>query len=199
LRARLEALKEGDKLEGFRVDQELKSARSRSFLLNARRIEHTPLILLAFEDVTERLRAEKVFQRTEMGLRELLTATVEAIVMTDSAGTIVFANQTATQVFGFTADEMIGLPVDRLVPQRLRGAYAKHRADYLAHFSTRPMEPARDLIGRRKDGTEFPIEVVLGSMERENGLLVVSFITDTTGRRESESKIREYQNKLQRM
>jgi two-component system CheB/CheR fusion protein len=199
LRTRLEALTEGDKLEGFRVEQDPKGARSRTFLLNARRIEQTPLILLAFEDVTERVRAEKAFHRTEMGFRELLSTATEAILMTDPAGTIVFANQAATQIFGFSADELIGLSVDTLVPERLRGAHAKHRASYMAHFSTRPMGRTRNLVGRKKDGTEFPIDVVLGAMERESGPLVVSFITDTTGRRESESKLREYQDKLQRM
>lgn len=199
LRARLEALGEGDKLEGFRVEQELEGNGARAFVLNARRIEHTPSVLLALEDVTERERAEEVARRTESGFREMLTTAAEAILMTARDGRIVFANQAAARIFGFAADEMEGLPVDSLLPERLRGRHTRHRADYMKDLSPRLMGRDRELVGVRKDGVEFPIEVVLGSMVREGEALVVSFVNDITRRRESEGKIREYQDKLQHM
>ena len=136
---------------------------------------------------------------TEIGVREMLTTAAEAILMSDGAGHIVFANQAAAHVFGFATNEMLGVSVDTLVPERLRGHHAQHRADYIATPSPRPMGRDRELVGRRKDGTEFAIEVVLGSMAREGGPLVVSFIADITRRRESEKKLRDYQAKLQHM
>ena len=142
---------------------------------------------------------EEAVHWTEIGVREMLATAAEAILMTDGAGQIVFANQAAAQVFGFAADEMLGLPVDTLVPERLRGHHAQHRADYIATPSPRPMGRDRALVGRRRDGMEFPIEVVLSSMSRKGGPLVVSFITDITRRRESEEKLRDYQAKLQHM
>jgi two-component system CheB/CheR fusion protein len=199
LRQRIEALGQGDQLQGFALEQEFANIGERAFVLNARRIEHTTEVLLALEDVTEQKRATAATQRTELGFREMLTTAAEAILMADVAGTIVFANRMAAQIFGFSIDELLGLFVENLMPERLRAEHATHRAGYLADPTPRRMGRDRKLVGRRKDGTEFPVEVVLGSMEREAGRLVVSFITDITARAEAETKIREYRDKLQRM
>jgi PAS domain S-box-containing protein len=119
--------------------------------------------------------------------------------MFDPTGRVLFANPAAAQLFGFEREELTGLSVDSLVPERLREIHASHRADYLAAPSSRPMGRGRDLVGRRKDGSEFPIEVVLSTMTREDALVVVAFVTDVTQRRTAERQIGAYQDRLRRM
>jgi PAS domain S-box-containing protein len=199
LRRQLKELGEGVALEGFRVELDLNGAGHRVFVLNARRIEHTSSTLLALEDVTEREHAVAALRRTEAGYREMLMTAAEAIFMSDRTGRIVFANDMATKYFGYAAEELAGLSVDLLVPKGLSELHAQHRTEYLAEAIPRPMGRDRDLVGRRKDGSEFPIEVILGSMQGGSGQLIVSFVTDISRRREAEQKIRDYQGKLQKM
>jgi two-component system CheB/CheR fusion protein len=184
LRKRIEALGAGDSFDGYRLEQDLPDRQSqpgridrgrRVMLLHGRRIEGTSLTLLVIEDVTERERATEAVRQTELGFREMLMTAAEAILMADGAGKVVFANRRAEEIFGFAESEMLGLDRGALVPER-------------------PSEP--DLRGRRKNGTEFPIEVVVGSMPRPGGPLAVSFVTDTTRRMEFEKKLRDYQDKL---
>jgi signal transduction histidine kinase len=85
------------------------------------------------------------------------------------------------------------------LPERVREIHARQRGEYLAAPSSRPMGRDRDLVGRRKDGSEFPIEVALSTMTREDGPVVVAFVTDVTQRRQTERQIRAYQDRLRRM
>jgi len=198
LKRRLQDLGEEDRIEGYRVELESSEER-RVFALNGRRIEQTPQILLALEEVTDQDRAERALQRTESGFREMLTTIAEAILMTDGVGRIVFANEMAGKLFGYATEELVGLPVDALVPERMRGRHTQDRSDFMLAPSTRRMGRGVPPLGRRKDGGEFPLEVVLGSMQQEGGPLVMSFISDISARLEAERKLRDYRDRLQRM
>jgi len=179
LKKSLEELAEGHAFEGLRVERDFGHVGQRAFVLNARRIEHTSFVLLALEDVTEKERAETALKRTESGFREMLMTAAEAVFMTEPTGTIVFANHAAAASFGFAEAELLGMSIAELIPEALRVAHVQN--------------------GRRKDGTEFPLEVVLGSMATAKGPLAVSFVTDISRRRETETKLRDYQDKLQHM
>jgi two-component system CheB/CheR fusion protein len=198
LRKHLEELGAGDTFEGYRLEQDLADGGRRVMLLNGRRIEGSPLTLLVIGDVTERERAAEAVKQTELGYREMLTTAAEAILMADSSGKIVFANRCAEEIFGFAESEMLGLQRAVLIPERpsrhggTRGDGG--RRDGAA--SAPPLASGSGLRGRRKNGTEFPIEVVVGSMPREGGPLAVSFVTDMTRRMEFEKKLRDYQDKL---
>ncbi len=150
-------------------------------------------------DISERRRAERALEVSESGFRDMLTCTAQAIVMTDATGKILFANNMMKRIFGFVPGELAGRSVDVLLPERLRDIHATHRAEYVTDPSPRTMGLNRNLLGRRKDGTEFPIEVALGPMKTESGPVVVAFINDITPRREAEKEIRGYQERLQRM
>ena len=154
-------------------------------------------VLLAFRDVTEAERTR--IARADLSFRDALTGAAEAIVMVDAAGWILYANPAAAKIFGFRVEELPGLSVDVLLPEGLREIHARHRARYLASPSARPMGPGRDLVGRRKDGSEFPIEVALSTMARDDGPVVVAFVTDVTQRRAAERQITLYQDRLRRM
>jgi PAS domain S-box-containing protein len=199
LKKNLDELAEGHAFEGLRVEQDFGPVGRRAFVLNARRIEHTSFVLLALEDVTEKEHAETALQRTEIGFRDMLMTAAEAVFMSDPSGKIVFANQAAGKSFGYAETELLGMTIEALVPEPLRSAHVQHRAEFMAAPSPRPMGGDRPLAGRRKDGTAFPLEIVLGSMTTAAGPLAVSFVTDISRRRETEKKIRDYQDKLQHM
>jgi len=196
LRQQFEALGASGSFESYRLELATEPTERRVFLLNARRIEGSSLVLLALDDVTSVERAAEAVQRTEHGFREMLTTATEAIVMSDAAGHIVFANHAAEAMFGYAALELLGMEAQALVPEAERTGCELDRAAYLAAPSARPMARSGNRLRRRKDGREFPVEIVLGSMQTETGPLVVSFITDISERLAAQRAIADYQQKL---
>ena len=182
-------LAEEASVEGVLLEHDFAGGR-RSFLLNARRIERTSLILLAMADITARIQAEEALRRSERRFfRDVLTTADQAILMCDRAGELVFANDRAEQLFGFLRGAMLGVSVDTLVP----GLTDAQPAAPL------PMGPGRGLVGRTAADVEFPVEVSVGAVEDEGRLLRVAFVADMTERRRSEAVIRDYQARLQGM
>ena len=186
----LQELTKGGSVSDFRVEQPATDGGS-SFLLNAHHIDGTELYLLALQDVTESAR------RVELG--DILVGAAEGILMADAAGRILFANPAAAEIFGYDKSELIGLPVDVLVAEGQRELHAKHRAGYLAAPSRRAMRPGRELVGRRKEGTEIGIEVTLNVVVRDGGPIAVAFVRDVTAQRKVEADVLAYQERLQRM
>jgi PAS domain S-box-containing protein len=156
-------------------------------------------MLVAMFDVTERERTEKSLRSQELAFRELLMSAVEAILMFDDAGKIIFANDMAAQVFGYAREELVGVSADTLVPEALRIDHATHRKSFVDAKRSGKMGVNRDVYGVRKDGSTFPAEVALGWAEHDKRPLIVSFVTDMSARRAAEKEIREYQEKLQQM
>jgi PAS domain S-box-containing protein len=106
------------------------------------------------------------------------------IVVVDLLGNIVLVNHQLARQFGYSRDELIGQSVDVLVPDDLRTAHASHRQEFLKSPGVRDMGPGRDLFGRRRDGTRFPVEVGLRPLETAEGLFVLAAVTDVAARRE---------------
>lgn len=134
-----------------------------------------------------------------LAFRDVLTGASEAILLTDSNGRIAFANHAAARLFGYTAAELLGSPVEALVPDALRAQHAEQRKQYLSEPLARPMAADRDVQGRRKDGSSFPIEVALNPTRHADGAMILAFVTDISKRREAEQEIRSYQERLQHM
>ena len=129
--------------------------------------------------------------------RAVLESASEAIVIADRSGTVVMVNGRTEALFGYTRQALIGQPLEILVPERVRDAHVAQRQTYADAPSIRPMGQGRNLAGRRKDGTEFPIEISLSFTETANGTLFIAFVTDITERqrgidalRRSEAKAR---------
>ena len=93
-------------------------------------------------------------------------------------------NAQVEKLFGYNRDELLGEPVEILVPESMRAIHVHHREDYFAHPVSRPMGAGMDLAARRKDGTEFPAEILLAAIETEGGLLVSAAIRDGTERKQ---------------
>jgi len=138
------------------------------------------------QDITERKRAEAKFQA-------LLEAAPDAMVIVNRDGTIVLVNVQTERLFGYKREELLGQPVDLLVPEHLRGAHAKHRQGFFSHPRTRPMGAGLDLFGLRRDGSQFPIEISLSPLETEDGVLVFGAIRDVTDRKVLEEQLRRAQ------
>jgi PAS domain S-box-containing protein len=116
----------------------------------------------------------------QSALDNLFEVSPNAIFVTDAQGAIRAANPRATELFGHSLDDLIGMAVENLVPLRFRGRHPSHRENYNAHPRTRQMGAAMNLFGLRKDGTEFPVDILLKPVETPSGTMVLSFVRDNT-------------------
>jgi hypothetical protein len=111
----------------------------------------------------------------------------------DGTGTIVLVNREIERMFGWTRQELVGRPIETLVPERYRGGHAGQRAAFLGDPRTRAMGAGRELCGIRRDGTEFPLEIGLNPVRTERGLYVLASVVDITARRDLDQKARQSQ------
>ena len=123
-------------------------------------------------------------------VRAYFASAAEGLIVVDSRGRIVDANAKAEEMFGYGELELIGQPIEVLVPERLRERHREDRREYAKSPRSRTMGFGRDPMGRRKDGSEFPIEVSLSYIGTKQGGLVTGFITDVTERRNLEFQSR---------
>ncbi len=157
-----------------------------------------PICMLAsFMDITERKQVEEALRESEEKFRALLEHAPEGIVIVDSAGHIVLVNAQAEEMFGYSRAELLGQTVETLLPERFRRLHAEHCAHYFAHPRARPMGHSLEIAGRRKDGTEFPIELGLSAVETTDGLLAMSHVTDITERVAAREALKQYAQELE--
>ena len=126
----------------------------------------------------------------------VLEASPNAVVAVDALGRIVYVNPQVERTFGYTPEEVLGQPVEMLVPGRLGLAHTTHRAGYIAHPVPRPLGVGLDVEGCRKDGTEFPVEISLSPVETPDGLQVFATVVDLTARKASESALAESERRF---
>ncbi|HQZ30226.1 MAG TPA: PAS domain S-box protein [Arenimonas sp.] len=140
-------------------------------------------------DVTERVQQEERFQLA-------VEASPTAMLMTRRDGAITLANRQAEVVFGYSRSELLSLSVDDLVPERFRARHRGHIPAYLDDPSARLMGSGLDLRGRRKDGTDVPIEVALNPIRVGSGQFVLASIADISERRRLESEAARHRDEL---
>jgi diguanylate cyclase (GGDEF)-like protein/PAS domain S-box-containing protein len=128
---------------------------------------------------------QQFFEQTQ----RVMEVAPEAFVVSDEQGRIVMVNAQTEKLFGYCREELLGQHIDMLLPERARTLHARHRQTYVAAPVVRDMSERRDLAARRKDGTEFPVDISLGPLQTEKGRLVISAVRDISERKEFESRI----------
>jgi PAS domain S-box-containing protein len=119
----------------------------------------------------------------------LFTAAAEGLVVVDSTGRIRLQNPRLQELFGYGADELVGQPVEVLIPMPIRDRHKHQRQQYHDHPAQRPMGIGMDLMGQRKDGSTFPVEVSLNNFEVEGERYTMGLVTDITKRRLAEQEL----------
>jgi PAS domain S-box-containing protein len=129
--------------------------------------------------------------------RALLEAAPDAMVIADEHGKISLVNAQTEKLFGYNREELLGQPVEILIPPRYRGNHVNHRRDYSETPRLRPMGAGRELFGLRKDGSEFPVEISLSPFRSSEGSLVFSAIRDITLQKKAQDELREAKEALE--
>jgi PAS domain S-box-containing protein len=123
--------------------------------------------------------------------RGALEAAPDAMIIIDASGIICYANRQVSSLFGYPHDEIIGQNVEQLMPERFRSRHVGHRGGYTSNVRVRPMGAGLDLLGRRQDGTEFPVEISLSPLPDGERVLVAAAIRDVTDRKLVEGALLE--------
>ena len=129
-------------------------------------------------------------KRAENRLRMLIEAAPMGIVIADKRGRIAEVNIQALRMFGYEREELLEQSVETLLPDRLRKSHGEHRTNYSKDPHARPMGVGMELFARRKDGSEFPVEISLGPLETKDEVLISSIIVDITARKKMENQLR---------
>ena len=144
--------------------------------------EAVGMIVALHENITGRVRTEQYFQA-------MLEAMPDALVMTDAQGRITLLNRQAEKMFGYSRQELLGMPVEALVPERFREGHPAQRQSYLEDPAIRPMGHARDLFAVRRDGSQVPVEVRLSYLEMDGGPVVMAAVRDVSERKKEEAAL----------
>ena len=147
-------------------------------------------LLALVRDISGRKHAEATLRSKEEKCRWLLDSAPDAVVIVDGEGRIHLINSEAEQMFGFSRDELIGQTVEVLLPEHIREGYVRDRVNYMRHPTTRPMGVV-NTTARRKDGSTFPVDIKLGTLETESEFLVTSIIRDVTDRKLAEDALKD--------
>lgn len=198
----IERVGRGERIDHFEVARRHKSGRKIIVSLSLSPIRDASGTVIGIakiaRDMTERKAVEARLAANELSLRafadrrfrELIEHAPDAILQVDSTGAIVIANYTAETMFGYSRDEFIGNGVDMLVPDAIRSAHAGHRAAFAAAGKSRPMGQGLNLFARRKDGSQFPVEISLSPVHSDNGVNITAVIRDITERKQIEHRVR---------
>ena len=140
-------------------------------------------------DFTERKKAEEAIRTSEERFRSLFEFSPDAIVVSDRQGKIAEANGQVEKLFGYTREDLMGQPIECLVPERFRGIYLNQRQEYNKNPHPRQMGVGLELSGRRKDGSEFPADIMLSPVETPQGTVALSVIRDLSEKKRAEEEL----------
>ena len=156
-----------------------------------------PQVFATVVDISARIAAresaESALEESESRFRAVLEASPDAIIAVDAHAHITYVNPQAVTAFGYERDELLGQTVEMLLPDRVADRHVGQRADFIAHPVARPVGIGLDLAGRRKDGTEFPVEISLSPVRTAEGIQVFATVVDITARKAGESRLLQAQ------
>ncbi len=184
--ARVRPMGEGLELYGRRKDG---SEFPVDIMLSPMETAEGRIVISVIRDISDRKKAQEAIRRSEAQFRALFEFSPDAIIASDSQGRITEMNARVESMFGYQRGELLGQSIDVLVPERFRHTHPGRRREYGAGARVRPMGAGLELYGRRKDGSEFPADIMLGPVETENGRVVLSVIRDLTEKRQAEEAL----------
>jgi PAS domain S-box-containing protein len=140
-------------------------------------------------------------ETSEVGshLAELLQASPNAVIVVDPDGTVLLASHAVRTLFGFDPDEVVGQPIEKLVPEQLREVHERHRKSFAEEGLSRPMGFGLELTGRRRDGTVFPIDVGLSPYSAGTRRVIAAFVRDASDRQRQEARLHSINEITQRL
>jgi PAS domain S-box-containing protein len=159
-------------------------------LLSPVELDGESFTLAVVRDITIRKLTDAALRRSEERLRSLFEFSPDAIVVANHAGVIEEVNPQVEKFFGYARAELVGQPIETLIPERYRKAHPERRAEYAAHPRVRSMRAGLELYGRRKDGSEFPVDIMLGPMAGAQGEMVLGVIRDLSQKKKDEEALR---------
>ncbi|MEQ1675201.1 MAG: PAS domain-containing sensor histidine kinase [Chitinophagaceae bacterium] len=145
----------------------------------------------------KRLQERFDYEKTHMA--SLFENATEGILLTDKSGRIVLVNPAAERMFGYDGHELHGEKIEKLIPQRFHGKHTGQRDGFYNKPSNRSMGIGRDLFARRKDDSEFPVEISLSHYKQRNEVFVIAFIVDITARKEIEQNLIRQKGELEKI
>ncbi|MDP3856583.1 MAG: PAS domain S-box protein [Stagnimonas sp.] len=147
-------------------------------------------------DITERREIERALSQNEERFRRVVEATPSGMIMVNQQGQIVLVNSQTEKMFDYRRDQLVGQAVEVLLPERYRDCHPGYRGNYLSDPTARAMCGVRELLGRRRDGSEFPVEIGISPIDGSEGLMVLSSVVDITQRRQAERELRASEARL---
>jgi len=152
----------------------------------------TMIMVFYYKRVQENYNIEKAHMTC------LFENATEGILLTNRKGVIVMANRAAEEMFDYSAGELDGLSIENLIPQRYQHNHSSHREGFYHQPNNRYMGKGRDLFARKKDQSEFPVEISLSSYNQNDETFVIAFIVDITSRKEAENKLASQREDLEK-
>jgi two-component system, chemotaxis family, CheB/CheR fusion protein len=205
LRAALSTIQgEGEPIRDLEIRRAFARGGERRMLVWARPLQtaggRPHLILLAIEDVTKPRRQEETLRESEAKIRAILDAAVDCIVTTDAHGIVSSWNAAAERTFGYAARDVVGQNVRILMPPPYRDEHDTYLARYLETGVARIIGTSgREVVGRRKDGTTFPLDLAVSEFHDGKGSGFVGILRDLTKRKQAEEEERRHQAELARV
>lgn len=157
------------------------------------------LIGLLVINLRKRRRVERSLRETDGRFRLAVEASPNAMILVNREGRIALVNAQVEKVFQYQRAELVGQSIETLVPERFRADHPAHRAGFASHPEARQMGAGRELWGRRRDGSEVPVEIGLNPMHTSEGQFFLASIVDITERKRAEKEARELRNNLAHM
>ncbi|MEQ8535438.1 MAG: PAS domain S-box protein, partial [Imperialibacter sp.] len=147
-------------------------------------------------DISVTKKLENEIKASEMKFRGLLESAPDAIVLVDKTGAINMINSMSEKLFGYTRNELLGKPIELLIPERFRKAHPSQRSGFFTNPHARAMGEGLELFGLKKNGTEFPVEISISPIELPEGMFVSAAIRDISWRKKAEEELRASEMKF---